>query len=219
MLRIALTKGRVEKKFIPLLEKCNIDCQPLIDKQRRLIINLGDQYQIILVKGEDVCTYLRKGAVDLGVVGSDVLEEQGADEQVNEQLDLNTGRCQFIVAAKSDFDWDQPRRKVIGTKYPNVARRWFASQGEDVEIIKIAGSVELAPLTGLADAIVDLTETGTTLRVNHLVVHDWLDVITSRLVANPVALKQKRDEIFALTNQLRQAMEEEYDEDLRKVTE
>ena len=100
-----------------------------------------------------------------------------------------------------------------------MARRWFASQGEDVEIIKIAGSVELAPLTGLADAIVDLTETGTTLRVNHLVVHDWLDVITSRLVANPVALKQKRDEIFTLTNQLRQAMEEEYDEDLRKVTE
>ena len=210
MLRIALTKGRVEKKFIPLLQRCNIDCQPLIDKQRRLIINLGDQYQIILVKGEDVCTYLRKGAVDLGVVGSDVLEEQGADEQVNELLDLNTGRCQFIVASKSDFDWNQPRRKVIGTKYPNVARRWFASQGEDVEIIKIAGSVELAPLTGLAE---------TTLRVNHLVVHDWLDVITSRLVANPVALKQKRDEIFALTNQLRQAMEEEYDEDLRKVTE
>ena len=207
MLRIALTKGRVEKKFIPLLQRCNIDCQPLINKQRRLIINLGDQYQIILVKGEDVCTYLRKGAVDLGVVGSDVLEEQGADEQVNELLDLNTGRCQFIVASKSDFDWNQPRRKVIGTKYPNVARRWFASQGEDVEIIKIA------------DAIVDLTETGTTLRVNHLVVHDWLDVITSRLVANPVALKQKRDEIFTLTNQLRQAMEEEYDEDLRKVTE
>lgn len=143
MLRIALTKGRVEKKFIPLLQRCNIDCQPLIDKQRRLIINLGDQYQIILVKGEDVCTYLRKGAVDLGVVGSDVLEEQGADEQVNELLDLNTGRCQFIVASKSDFDWNQPRRKVIGTKYPNVARRWFASQGEDVEIIKIAGSVFL----------------------------------------------------------------------------
>ena len=127
MLRIALTKGRVEKKFIPLLEKCNIDCQPLINKQRRLIINLGDQYQIILVKGEDVCTYLRKGAVDLGVVGNDVLEEQGADEQVNELLDLNTGRCQFIVASKSDFDWNQPRRKVIQFIY---TRRLYVFKGK-----------------------------------------------------------------------------------------
>lgn len=208
MLKIALTKGRVEKKFIPLLEKSGIDCQPLIDKQRKLIINLADRYQIILVKGEDVSTYLRKGAVDLGVVGSDILAEQGVESQVNELLDLKTGRCQFIVAAPKNFDWRLPTRKVIGTKYPNVARRWFVNQGEDVEIIKIAGSVELAPLTGLADAIVDLTETGTTLRENHLVVHDWLDVITSRLVANPVALKQKRDEIFDLTERLNQAMEE-----------
>lgn len=207
MLKIALTKGRVEKKFIPLLEKCGIDCEPLINKARKLIINLGDDYQIILVKGDDILTYLRKGAVDLGVVGSDVLVEQGADEQVNELLDLKTGQCQFILAAQADYDWNQPRRKVIGTKYPNVARQYFASQGEDVEIIKITGSVELAPLTGLADAIVDITETGTTLRENNLVVHAWLDKISSRLVANPVALKQKRTEIFKLTNQLQAAME------------
>ncbi|MEJ6400869.1 ATP phosphoribosyltransferase [Nicoliella lavandulae] len=208
MLKIALTKGRVEQKLIPLLQRCGIDCDPLINKQRKLIITLADQYHFILVKGDDVCTYLRKGTVDLGVVGSDVLAEQNADNQVDELLDLGTGRCQFIVAAKQDFNWQTPHRKVIGTKYPEVARRYFSSIGEDVEIIKIAGSVELAPLTGLADAIVDLTETGTTLRVNHLVVHDWLDVITSRLVANPVALKQKRNEIFKLVDQLQTVVEE-----------
>ncbi|UQS85925.1 ATP phosphoribosyltransferase (plasmid) [Nicoliella spurrieriana] len=208
MLKIALTKGRVEDKLIPLLEKCGIDCTPLINKKRKLIITLADQYQFILVKGEDVCTYLRTGTADLGVVGSDILAEQDALEQVDELLDLGTGRCQFIVASKQGFDWNQPQRKVIGTKYPEVARRYFTQLGEDVEIIKISGSVELAPLTGLADAIVDLTETGTTLRVNHLVVHDWLDVITSRLVANPVALKQKRREIFQLVDQLNQVVEE-----------
>ncbi|MBW1606413.1 ATP phosphoribosyltransferase [Lactobacillus sp. Sy-1] len=202
MLKIALTKGRVEEKLIPLLEACGIDCTPLVNKERKLIITLADQYQFILVKGDDVCTYLRTGTADLGVVGSDVLAEQSNLSQVDELLDLGTGRCQFIVAAKRDFDWNQSHRKVIGTKYPEVARRYFDGKGEDVEIIKIAGSVELAPLTGLADAIVDLTETGTTLRVNHLVVHDWLDVITSRLVANPVALKQKRNEIFKLVDKL-----------------
>lgn len=200
MLKIALTKGRVEQKFIPLLERCGIDCQPLINKKRKLIVNLGDRYQFIFIKGPDAITYLKNGVVDLGIVGSDVLQEE--QSEANELLDLKTGKCQFILAAPASFDWNQPKRKVIGTKYPVIAQQYFASKGEDVEIIKIEGSVELTPLVGLVDAIVDITETGTTLRENHLVIHDYLDKVSTRLVANPVALKQKRNEIFEFTDML-----------------
>lgn len=202
MLKIALTKGRVEQKFIPLLEKCGIDCTPLINKKRKLIINLGDKYQFIFIKGPDAITYLNNGVVDLGIVGSDILMEE--DSEANELLDLKTGQCQFILASTANYDLNNPKRKVIGTKYPRVARRCFSKKGEDVEIIKIQGSVELAPLIGLADAIVDITETGTTLRENHLVIHDYLDRVSTRLVANPVSLKQKKNEIFNFTDMLAQ---------------
>lgn len=202
MLKIALTKGRVEQKFIPLLEKCGIDCTPLINKKRKLIINLGDKYQFIFIKGPDAITYLNNGVVDLGIVGSDILMEE--DSEANELLDLKTGQCQFILASTANYDLNNPKRKVIGTKYPRVARRYFSKKGEDVEIIKIQGSVELAPLIGLADAIVDITETVTTLRENHLVIHDYLDRVSTRLVANPVSLKQKKNEIFNFTDMLAQ---------------
>ena len=200
MLKIALTKGRVEEKFIPLLQRCGIDCTPLKDKGRKLIVNLGDRYQFIFIKGPDAVTYLNNGVVDLGIVGSDILMEEQSEG--NELLDLKTGQCQFILASTADYDWSNSKRKVIGTKYPVVARKYFSSKGEDVEIIKIEGSVELTPLVGLVDAIVDITETGRTLRENHLVVHDWLDKVSTRLVANPVALKQKRQEIFAFSDML-----------------
>lgn len=205
MLKIALTKGRVERKFIPLLEKCGIDCTPLINKQRKLIVDLGDKYEFIFIKGPDAVTYLNNGVVDLGVVGSDVLMEEQSEG--NELLDLKTGKCQFILASTADYDWDNPKRKVIGTKYPVVAQKYFSEKGEDVEIIKIEGSVELTPLVGLVDAIVDITETGTTLRENHLVVHDYLSKVSTRLVANPVALKQKKKEIFDFADMLEKVID------------
>ena len=156
MLKIALTKGRTEKQVIPLLEKSGVDCSGLLNKKRRLIVSVADKYQFVLAKGPDVMTYLTNGACDIGIVGSDILEEQGRTE--NQLLDLNVGKCRFILASTSSFDPKKERRKVIGTKYPNITQRYFESIGEDVEIVKIEGSVELAPLVGLADAIVDLTE-------------------------------------------------------------
>lgn len=197
-LRIALTKGRVEEQAVPLLEACGIDCEPLRNKTRKLIIPLGDELEIILVKGGDVTTYLNNGVVDIGIVGSDVLDEQ---EQTSYQLlDLKTGQCQFILASLGGYNPKEGRRQRIGTKYPVVTKRYFGAQ--DVEIIKIEGSVELAPLVGLADAIVDITETGTTLRENNLEIFDRLQHISTRLVANPLALKQKRNTIFKLIDQL-----------------
>lgn len=201
-LRIALTKGRVEKDFIPLLEACGIDCEPLRNKARKLIIALGDDLEVILAKGPDVTTYLHNGVVDLGIVGSDVLDEQ--DNTSYELLDLKTGQCQFVLASLAGYNPREGRRQRIGTKYPTITKQYFGSQ--DVEIIKIEGSVELAPLVGLADAIVDITETGTTLRENNLEIFDYLRPISTRLVANPLALKQKRNIIFDLVDRLATAI-------------
>ena len=206
MLKIALTKGRVEQDAIPLLEACGIDCEPLRNKKRKLVIQLGDSLEVILVKGGDVLTYLNNGVVDLGIVGSDVLDEQ--QNKGYELLDLKTGVCRFILASLADYDPKAARRQVIGTKYPNITKEYFASKGQDVEIIKIEGSVELAPLIGLADAIVDITETGTTLRENNLKIFDWLRPISTRLVVNPLSLKQKRNEIFSLVEQMRKTIDE-----------
>lgn len=200
-LKIALTKGRVEKQVIPLLEKAKIDCSGLKQTNRKLIINTADgKYQFILAKGPDVTTYLNSGAVDLGIVGSDILTEHR--NQQSELLDLKVGICQFVLASTSDFNFNRPGRKVIGTKYPLITQRYFESLGQDVEIIKIEGSVELAPLIGLADAIVDITETGRTLKENNLYVYDYLDKVSTRLVANRMSLKQHPVEIFALADEL-----------------
>ena len=206
MLSIALTKGRVEEQAIPLLEACGIDCEPLRNKKRKLVIQLGDDLEVILVKGGDVLTYLNNGVVDLGIVGSDVLEEQ--QNEGYELLDLKTGVCRFILASLVEYDPDEWRRQVIGTKYPNITKEKKKKKGKDVEIIKIEGSVELAPLIGLADAIVDITETGTTLRENNLKIFDWLRPISTRLVVNPLALKQKRNEIFQLVDKLKTAVKD-----------
>ena len=182
------------------------DGEPLRNKKRKLVIPLGDDLEVILVKGGDVLTYLNNGVVDLGIVGSDVLDEQ---QNVGyELLDLKTGVCRFILASLAEYNPDEGRRQTIGTKYPNITKEYFAKQGKDVEIIKIEGSVELAPLIGLADAIVDITETGTTLRENNLKIFDWLRPISTRLVVNPLALKQKRNEIFPLVNKMKATIEE-----------
>ncbi|MDU5153404.1 ATP phosphoribosyltransferase [Clostridium sp.] len=137
-LRIALTKGRVEKDFIPLLESCGVDYEPLRNKARKLIIPLGDAIEVILAKGPDVTTYLKNGVVDLGIVGSDVLDEQ--DDTSYEMLDLQTGKCQFILASLAGYDPKEGRRQRIGTKYPTITKQYFGAQ--DVEIIKIEDIVD-----------------------------------------------------------------------------
>ncbi|OAZ74106.1 ATP phosphoribosyltransferase [Lactiplantibacillus plantarum] len=200
-LKIALTKGRVEQQVLPLLEEAGLDCSQVRNKQRRLIFDSETQpYEFILAKGPDVTTFLERGAADIGIVGSDILTEHESTQY--ELLDLGVGKCQFVLASTADFDPVAPRRKIIGTKYPLITQRYFDRLGQDVEIIKIEGSVELAPLTDLADAIVDITETGTTIRENHLQIYDYLQPVSTRLVVNRLALKQQQAAIFDLVDRL-----------------
>lgn len=207
-IKIALTKGRVEKQVVPLLEKAGINCDQIRQKKRRLIFDSPVQpYEFILAKGPDVTTFLERGAADIGIVGSDILVEHRSTQY--ELLDLKTGECQFVLASTKNFDPDEPKRKIIGTKYPNITKKYFDRLGQDVEIIKIEGSVELAPLTGLADAIVDITETGTTIKENNLKIYDYLDKVSTRLVVNRMSLKQHSKEIYALVDKLEGAIKDE----------
>lgn len=205
-INIALTKGRTEKMVLPLLKRAGMNIDPILNKGRRLIFNDNPNYHVILAKGPDVLTYLNGGAMDVGIVGSDILVEQRNPQY--DMLDLNTGRCHFVLASTKDFDPGLARRKIIATKYPQITQDYFNTIGEDVEIIKIEGSVELAPLVGLADAIVDIVETGDTLRENHLQVYAELMPVSTHLVVNKLALKQKQGEIKQLLLQLQQAMQE-----------
>lgn len=205
-IKIALTKGRVEKQVLPLLDKAGIDCEQIKHKKRRLIFDSPKQpYEFILAKGPDVTTFLERGAVDIGIVGSDILTEH--QNRQYELLDLKTGQCQFVLASTKNFDPDEPKRKIIGTKYPNITKKYFDRLGQDVEIVKIEGSVELAPLTGLADAIVDITETGTTIRENNLKIYDYLDKVSTRLVVNRMSLKQHPQDIYNLVDKLEGVVE------------
>ncbi|AXQ78976.1 ATP phosphoribosyltransferase [Streptococcus chenjunshii] len=185
---IALTKGRIEKDTVSLLEKAGFDMSFMADKGRSLIFeSLDRQFRFLLVKAPDVTTYVRHGVADVGVVGKDVLFEHPAGYL--EMLDLNFGLCKFSVASTQKYQPHDHKRKRIATKYPAVARRHFSKKGEDVEIVSIQGSVEIAPLIGLADAIVDIVETGNTLEANGLQVYEDICRISARLIVNEAALK------------------------------
>lgn len=204
-LRIALTKGRLEKDTVALLEKIGLDCDAVKNKGRKLILPVGSgQYEVVLAKAADVITYVEHGVCDLGVVGKDTITEYGGSYY--EVLDLGFGRCRFAVAVPkgSDF-WSGYSAKTIATKYPNIARSFFESRGMDVRIIKIEGSVELAPLLGLSDAIVDIVETGSTLKENGLEVVETICNISTRLIVNTASLKLRKQEIEQLVDQLEQA--------------
>ncbi|MHA8138153.1 ATP phosphoribosyltransferase [Lactobacillaceae bacterium Scapto_B20] len=195
-IKIALTKGRTEQNVVPLLEAAGVNVSGLKDKQRRLVFNEDDRYEFILVKGADVLTYLNSGAVQVGIVGSDILEEQGNRQY--EMLDLRVSKCRFALASTANFDPNQLQRKIIATKYPRVTQQYFEQIGEDVEIVKIEGSVELAPIVGMADAIVDIVQTGRTLKENNLKIYANLQPVSTKLVVNKLALKQYQPEIKAL---------------------
>lgn len=187
---IALTKGRIEKETLALLEKAGFDMSFMADKGRNLIFESPDeQFRFLLVKAPDVTTYVRHGVADMGVVGKDVLIEHPAG--FLEILDLNFGLCKFSVASVPTYNPSDHKRKRIATKYPTVAMEHFQQKGEDVEIISIQGSVEIAPVLGLADAIVDIVETGNTLVANGLVVFEDICRISSRLIVNKASIKNK----------------------------
>lgn len=192
---IALTKGRLEKETVKLLDKCNYGTEELKDKGRKLVFK-DTKYDInyFLVKAADSITYVEHGVADIGVVGKDTLLE--ADENYYEVLDLGIGKCNFIVASLPEKDIFKKIGHIkIGTKYPTVAKEYFKNKNMDVEIIKIEGSVELAPILGLCDAIVDIMETGTTLKENGLVVFDTVCPISARVIVNKASFKMKKEEI------------------------
>lgn len=206
-LKIALTKGRIEKQTIELLEEIGINCDFLKNKKRKLVFESPyDDYEFILVKAVDVLTYVQHGVADIGIVGSDVLYE---DERTHyEMLDLDIGKCQFCVASIPSFNPTDYRRKIIATKYPNTAAKFYRQKGEDIEVIKIEGSVEIAPILGLADAIVDIVETGDTLRENGLVVFEEMESISTRLIVNRASLKQNKQAVCELVDRLEACVEE-----------
>ena len=201
-LRIALTKGRLEKDTVALLEQIGYDCSAVRNKGRRLILPIGlGEIEVVLAKAADVITYVEHGVCDLGVVGKDTILENGTS--FYELLDLGFGKCRFAVAGKAGYDfYDGYKAKTIATKYPNVARTHFENKAMDIRFIKIEGSVELAPLLGLADAIVDIVETGSTLKENGLEVYEEVVPISARLIANNASLKLRKKEIEELVDKM-----------------
>lgn len=192
-LRIALTKGRLEKQTVALFQKMGLDCTELINKGRRLILPVGD-YEVVLAKAADVITYVEHGVCDIGVVGKDTIVENG--KSFYEVCDLELGKCHFCLAGKAGEDfYSGYNAKRIATKYPNVTKAFFEGKGMDVKIIKIEGSVELAPLLELSDAIVDIVETGTTLKENGLEVYEKIMPISARVIVNTAGMKLRRAEI------------------------
>ncbi len=202
-LSIALTKGRLEKKTVAMLEQCDYGIEKLKDKGRALVFNdTKKDIRYFLVKSNDCLTYVEHGVADLGVVGKDTILEGSKDYY--EMLDLEIGQCNFILASLPDIDLlNKVGHIKIGTKYPNVARDYFHSKGMDVEIIKIDGSVELSPILGLCDGIVDIMETGTTLKENGLVVLDTVCPISARVIVNKASFKLKRQEVLTVLEDLK----------------
>ncbi len=204
MLTLALSKGRIFDETLPLLKAAGIEVLEDPEKSRKLILPTSrPEVRVVLVRATDVPTYVQYGGADLGVTGLDTLIEHGAHSGgatgLYQPLDLQIAKCRVSVAVRADFDYAtavrQGSRLKVATKYVGIAREFFAAKGVHVDMIKLYGSMELAPLTGLADAIVDLVSTGSTLKANNLVEVERIMDISSRLVVNQAALKLKQEPI------------------------
>lgn len=185
---IALTKGRLEKQFLAFLESLNYDIQPLKEKGRKLQVET-EHFYAVFAKGVDVATYVEHGIADIGIVGEDILLEFEPD--VYDLLPLPFGKCRLAVAGEQKAE-NKFAKQRIATKFPNITTKYFRERGKSVDIVKLEGSVELAPLLGLADDIVDIVETGNTLRENGLVVKEEMLSISARCIANRNSLKLKK---------------------------
>ena len=202
MITLALSKGRIFEETLPLLAAAGIEVTEDPEKSRKLILaTCRPDVRVVLVRASDVPTYVQYGGADIGVVGKDTLLEHGG-AGLYQPLDLQIAKCRMSVAVRADFDYadavKQGSRIRVATKYTQIARDHFANKGVHVDLIKLYGSMELAPLTGLADAIVDLVSTGSTLKANHLVEVERIMDISARLVVNPAALKLKREPLRQL---------------------
>ena len=196
MITLALSKGRIFDETVPLLKAAGIEVLDDPDKTRKLILATNQpDVRVVLVRATDVPTYVQYGGADLGITGLDTLLEHGSDG-LYQPLDLQIAKCRISVAVREGYDYAaavrQGSRLTVATKYVGIAREFFAAKGVHVDLIKLYGSMELAPLTGLADAIVDLVSTGNTLKANHLVEVEHIMDISSRLVVNQAALKLKQ---------------------------
>ena len=210
-LTLALSKGRIFEETLPLLEAAGITVTENPETSRKLILSTNDpELRVIIVRASDVPTYVQHGAADFGVAGKDVLLEHGG-EGLYQPIDLNIARCRMSVAVSAGFDYasavKQGARLRVATKYTTTARQHFAAKGVHVDLIKLYGSMELAPLVGLADAIVDLVSTGSTLRANNLVEVEKIMEISSRLVVNQAALKLKRERLQPILDAFQRASE------------
>lgn len=202
---IALSKGRIFKQTLPLLAHAGIEPVDDPETSRKLILDTNHpQVKLVIIRATDVPTYVQWGAADLGVAGKDVLLEHGG-EGLYEPLDLQIAQCRLMVAGAPDAELAGNRLR-IATKYVNSARQYFAARGQQVEIIKLYGSMELAPLVGLSDLIVDLVESGNTLKANGLVPLEHIADISSRLVVNKAAWKMKHGTVMQLLEALREAV-------------
>lgn len=206
-LRIALTKGRLQDKSVELFEAMGLDCTPIKNPGRRLIHTIPNYpLEAVLAKAPDVITYVEHGVCDLGIVGKDTILEQG--KSFYEVLDLGFGKCRFALAVKEGTDfYGTYKTRRIASKYPNVARAFFAKKGMDVDIIKIEGSVELAPILDLADAIVDIVETGSTLKANGLVPIEDVAQVSARLIVNTASMKLHKAAIDDFISRCEQELE------------
>ena len=201
MLNVALPKGRLGEKVYAMFEAAGFECPSIKENNRKLIFeNEEAGVRYFWVKPSDVAIYVERGAADIGVAGKDILLEY--DPDVYELFDLDIGKCRMAVAAKSDFRDDPQKTLRVATKFSNIARNYYTSLGRDIDIIHLNGSIEIAPILGLSDVIVDIVETGTTLKENNLSVQETIVPISARLIANKTSYKFKSEPIEAILQSL-----------------
>ena len=206
MINVALPKGRLGEKVYAMFEKAGYECPSIKENNRKLIFeNVETGVRYFWVKPSDVSIYVERGAADIGVAGKDILLEYEPD--IYELLDLNIGKCRMAVAARSDFFDDNLKTLKVATKFENIAKQYYASRGRDIDIIKLNGSIEIAPILGLSDVIVDIVETGTTLKENSLEVFETVAPISARLIANKSSFKFKTREIEKIVEALKSGIE------------
>ena len=205
MLNIALPKGRLGDQVYSMLRDAGYDCPAYEDKNRELVLESPEKgVRYLLVKPSDVAIYVEHHAADVGIVGKDILLESGPD--VYELLDLNIGKCRMAVAAPKGYVEDPDRTLRIATKYVNIAKKFYSEKNRDIEIIKLNGSIELAPILGLSDVIVDIVETGNTLKANNLEVIEEFKDISARFIANKSSFKFQNEIISDMKNKLGEAV-------------
>ena len=211
MLNVALPKGRLGEKVYNMFEKAGFECPSIKETNRKLIFeNEEKMVRYFWVKPSDVAIYVEQGAADIGVCGKDILLEYEPD--IYELLDLNLGKCRMAVAAPEVFRDNGKRTLRVATKFSNIAKNYYSSLGRDIDIIHLNGSIEIAPILGLSDVIVDIVETGTTLKENNLEVKENIVPISARLISNKASFKFKTEQIERLMESLARQVEEERNE-------